>query len=300
VTGIFSSTDKGATWTRVNDDAHQYGGPGNGQFVQGDMNTYGRVYMSTAGRGIAYGSTIQEPFTLPSNNFTVLITDLTCSGNNDGKISITAVQDLNYQAVLTVNGTATSYPFTTTLDISTLNAGTYPLCIYVVGQSGFQQCYSLTLTGPKPLSVYTTSVTGSRNIVVNLSGASLYQVQLNDKTFTTTADTITLPLANGLNTLTVSTDKACQGAYTKNIFVDGNKNAYPNPFASTMNIDMGTDPSKSAFIRVYAINGIMVYSKAVMVNSGTIPLDLSTLKRGTYLINIKTDAGESSIKIEKK
>jgi len=33
----------------------QYGGPANGQFVMGDMNTFGTVYMSTAGRGIAYG-----------------------------------------------------------------------------------------------------------------------------------------------------------------------------------------------------------------------------------------------------
>lgn len=55
VTGIHRSIDEGATWTRVNDDAHEYGGPGNGQFVLGDMNVYGRVYMSTAGRGIAYG-----------------------------------------------------------------------------------------------------------------------------------------------------------------------------------------------------------------------------------------------------
>ena len=39
---------------RVNDDAHEFGGPANGQFVMGDVNTYGRVYMSTAGRGIVY------------------------------------------------------------------------------------------------------------------------------------------------------------------------------------------------------------------------------------------------------
>ncbi len=55
VTGIFSSTDQGASWTRINDDTHQYGGPANGQFVIGDWNIAGRVYMSTAGRGIAYG-----------------------------------------------------------------------------------------------------------------------------------------------------------------------------------------------------------------------------------------------------
>lgn len=55
VTGLFRSDDQGAMWTRINDDAHEFGGPGNGQFVLGDMGTYGRVFMSTVGRGIIYG-----------------------------------------------------------------------------------------------------------------------------------------------------------------------------------------------------------------------------------------------------
>lgn len=55
VTGVFRSIDEGVTWVRVNDDAHQYGGPGNGNFILGDMNTFGTVYMSSAGRGIVYG-----------------------------------------------------------------------------------------------------------------------------------------------------------------------------------------------------------------------------------------------------
>lgn len=55
VTGIFRSIDQGVTWERVNDDLHQYGGTGNGNFIVGDMNVYGRVYMSTVGRGIVYG-----------------------------------------------------------------------------------------------------------------------------------------------------------------------------------------------------------------------------------------------------
>jgi hypothetical protein len=54
--GVLRSTDAGATWVRVNDEAHQYGGSGNAHMINGDLNVYGRVYMSTAGRGIAYGS----------------------------------------------------------------------------------------------------------------------------------------------------------------------------------------------------------------------------------------------------
>lgn len=52
-TGVFQSIDEGANWIRVNDDAHEYGGLANGEFVVGDMNSFGVVYMSTAGRGIA-------------------------------------------------------------------------------------------------------------------------------------------------------------------------------------------------------------------------------------------------------
>ncbi len=55
VTGLFRSIDEGATWQRINDDQHEFGGPGNGQFVIGDPNVYGRVYMSTAGRGTVFG-----------------------------------------------------------------------------------------------------------------------------------------------------------------------------------------------------------------------------------------------------
>jgi xyloglucan-specific exo-beta-1,4-glucanase len=54
--GVYRSTDEGRTWARVNDDQHQYGGLGNGGFVRGDMNVFGRVYISTAGRGIPYGT----------------------------------------------------------------------------------------------------------------------------------------------------------------------------------------------------------------------------------------------------
>ncbi|MCQ2091148.1 MAG: 1,4-beta-glucanase [Fibrobacter sp.] len=54
--GIYRSTDKCKTWERINDDMHQFGGPGNGKFVVGDMNTYGVVYMSTVGRGTIVGA----------------------------------------------------------------------------------------------------------------------------------------------------------------------------------------------------------------------------------------------------
>ncbi|MDK1473142.1 RICIN domain-containing protein [Streptomyces sp. 549] len=55
VTGVFRSTDKGATWLRINDDAHQWGAIGSQGVITGDPDTYGRVYVGTNGRGLQYG-----------------------------------------------------------------------------------------------------------------------------------------------------------------------------------------------------------------------------------------------------
>ncbi len=55
VTGVFRSTDEGATWVRVNDDAHQWGNISGSGVVTGDPDTYGRVYIGTNGRGLQYG-----------------------------------------------------------------------------------------------------------------------------------------------------------------------------------------------------------------------------------------------------
>jgi photosystem II stability/assembly factor-like uncharacterized protein len=50
--GFFRSDDMGASWTRINDDQHQYGWV---NCISGDPRIYGRVYIGTGGRGILYG-----------------------------------------------------------------------------------------------------------------------------------------------------------------------------------------------------------------------------------------------------
>ncbi|KJS56129.1 carbohydrate-binding protein [Streptomyces rubellomurinus subsp. indigoferus] len=54
VTGLFRSTDGGSTWTRINDDQHQFGGSVI-NVVSGDPDVYGRVYLGGYGRGVVYG-----------------------------------------------------------------------------------------------------------------------------------------------------------------------------------------------------------------------------------------------------
>jgi len=115
VTGIFRSIDQGATWTRINDEDHEFGGPGNGQFVIGDWNTYGRVYMSSVGVGIVYGdvsttttptvtiSTTANSNTICSGYSTIITATTTVTGGTISKVEF-------YDGT-SLLGTATTSPY---------------------------------------------------------------------------------------------------------------------------------------------------------------------------------------------
>jgi photosystem II stability/assembly factor-like uncharacterized protein len=52
VSGIYQSLDGGASWSRINDDKHQWGGV---NYVTGDMRIFGRVYIGAARGGVIVG-----------------------------------------------------------------------------------------------------------------------------------------------------------------------------------------------------------------------------------------------------
>ncbi len=52
--GVYRSTDEGKSWERINDDTQRWGNVNNK--ISGDPKTFGRVYISTNGRGIIMGN----------------------------------------------------------------------------------------------------------------------------------------------------------------------------------------------------------------------------------------------------
>ena len=62
--GLYRSDDTGATWTRINDDSHQFGWINQ---IVGDPNVYGRIYIATGGRGVIIGDLVPCSPAMPTS-----------------------------------------------------------------------------------------------------------------------------------------------------------------------------------------------------------------------------------------
>ena len=178
VLGIHRSIDEGATWTRVNDNDHEYGGPGNGEFVIGDMNIYGRVYMSTAGRGIVYG----EPVSCTSTAIVPYIQINGGSWQQTASASLAAGGTVKIGPQPTTGGswswtgpnnfTATTREITIS-NIQTAQAGTYTATYTNTSGCQSTQAFSITLTGNSAIVVRARGVAGSETIDLRVNNTTV-------------------------------------------------------------------------------------------------------------------------------
>lgn len=239
-------------------------------------------------------------FTLPASNFKLGITSATCKGSSDGSVNITAVQNLNYTATVTGNGLNTPYPFTRSTIINNLAAGTYHICMTVAGQPNFSQCYDAVVTEPADLSVY-SMINTDNSLTLALSGGSQYNILLNGATYTTSDNSITLPMAEGNNDLTVSTDRLCQGSYKKLINISGKLIPYPDPFGGILNLNLGNNTINNVLVDIHNVaDGKLVYSQKYIAQSGVLQLDLTNLDNGVYALHLSMDNFDKVYKIIKK
>lgn len=237
---------------------------------------------------------------LPASNFTISANSATCHGSANGTISISAAQSLNYTATITGGSVNTSYPFTTSTTIGNLAAGTYNVCFTVAGISSYQQCFTIVITEPKDLAVYAAVNNTIQSVNLTLDGGGTYFVTLNGVTTTTTASNITLALNKGVNDVTVTTDKPCQGIYQHLFDLSADILAYPNPFSATLNVSLGNDPVSSATVELFNTAGVKVYSKQFSKASGIVQIDPPNLIPGMYVLKLTTGPTEKIFKVVKQ
>jgi hypothetical protein len=120
--GVYRSQDAGKTWVCINTD-HLYGGTGNGNYLVGDMDEFGKVYMSTVGCGIVYGqiagSTPKETTTKATTTSAPKTTTTTVSATSNPKATL--IGDANLDKGVTVADAVTILQYIGNKDKYALN-----------------------------------------------------------------------------------------------------------------------------------------------------------------------------------
>jgi hypothetical protein len=239
-------------------------------------------------------------FLLPPSNFTIIKTDEICRSSNNGKIKITAEKLYNYTATLVTDSVSKEFNFTNGVEIRDLRAGTYRLCITIKDKPGFSSCYDIVIKEPVDLAVLTKIEMEGEVVSLQLSGGTNYHIELNGKSFNTSATSITLALQQGINTLIIKADKECLGIYKNTIIIPGKLLYFPNPFMDRFTILIKGDNSREVIVNLYDITGKQVMSKLQPIQNGTVNVDASFLSSGIYTASIQSRVAIHTFKIIKK
>lgn len=240
---------------------------------------------SPGGQAIKEGFTFK--FTLPTNNFSISATGLSCRGTMNGIISIKTLQTLNYTATITGNGQNSRYGFSNSLELKNLSPGIYEVCFTIATESTFKQCFEIVVTEPKDLALFSLVNKQENKLNLKLEGSDIYFVELNGKLTKTSMSELQLSLKTGLNKVKVYTDKQCQGMIERSFFVDAVQ-VYPNPFDTELNLILGSEYLGTIKVGISDMGGRLIYSKDHHSDGGLLKLNLEDLAPGPYLLQISS------------
>lgn len=240
-----------------------------------------------------------EVFSLPTNNFSVKTQSETCSSTNNGSITITAIENYTYTAILT--GTReTIKSFNSDITFTNLSAGKYSVCITLEEQPDYEQCYDITVSEPENLLVTSSINLNTNKITLTLKGAENYFVTLNEQIYSTSKDEIILDLNAVTNILNVKTDKTCQGEHKDVIILENTLLLHPNPIKNnTLFIELGQTNDPIVQVDMHTITGALISSKKYDVIANRIQIDIPNIKKGMYIVKIKTKKQTLCYKIVK-
>ena len=226
-----------------------------------------------------------EIFSLPTNNFSLKTTGESCIDSNDGKINLTALESLDYTA--TLNETS-NFAFNQELEIDNLVTGVYTLCITVANQPDYEQCFSFEIQEPESITVSSKVNIDAKNITFTLSGSTEYYITINDQNYRTSDSSITLPLNNIENSISVTGEKACQGTFSKTVVLSDQFLVYPNPISSdflTVFLNKNNE-FNSVNVLVNSIDGKTIVNEQFKVENDIITIDFSSFSDGTYILSV--------------
>jgi alpha-galactosidase len=242
-------------------------------------------------------------FSLASDNYKIQSTNVSCPGNNNGKITLNVGdRSLNYTVSITglanfsLPNAAGSYEYST----PNLAPGVYDICFKVNGIPNYQECYQITIVEPAIVDVSTIVNKVAGTVTLKLKGSDSYTLTLNGVESRVDSNEHTIALQSGLNTISVKGKQDCQGVFSKQIYLSDSLTVYPNPATNFVRVDtpqMGDEVQ----VKLFSVDGALLMN--FMQNtkeSKSFEVDLATLKSGLYILSIGDQKLEQSVKIIKK
>ena len=239
---------------------------------------------------------------LPTNNFSVSIQSEACRENNDGSITVIAMDTtLDYDASLTGNGVDTSNQFMEQTTFPNLAAGTYQLCI--TGSDGLtnfrETCFEVVVDQPEELGVLANLLADGKTVRLQISGGQLYNIELNGLVEQTTESDFFVDLEPGLNVLKVTTGLLCQGTFEKQFFVADTPIIFPNPATALINISSRFQ-DQEVTVNIYSAEGRLIKRKKTRVEGYTFDLNVSELSNGLYYVVLEAMGMSQTSKLIKQ
>ena len=239
-------------------------------------------------------------YLFPATNFTINTQSESCRSSDDGKIVIDAILELDYEITLSGNGINSTENFTENYTSENLSAGTYDFCI--TGTDGnilFEsQCFNVVITEPEVLNVSSKQSLNGKQTTLELSGGTLYTIELNGVLLQTTKSKVTLDLKTGENALKVYTNIPCQGVYSEELLSIQEPVLYPNPFTSSTNLYLGY--SQDIELRIYTNTGQLISTKNYNLDRIELDVDFAPLPPGVYFVSYTGKALKGTIKVIKQ
>lgn len=236
----------------------------------------------------------------PTDNFEVSVTSNSCIGTNDGSIFISVI-DENFQYQVTVDGKQyglnSNYGYSTIVE--NLGVGTYPVCFTVSGYNDFEQCYTLILSQPDPISVDESQSYDGETLYLDLDGSSLFSLIHNGLNTEVSNGELIIPLQKGLNTIRISTAYDCQGIFEKSYFNSEEIVVYPNPTSGKLSVIVGGHDLEAEVI-IRDIRGLSLTNTIVdLKENRQIDFDLESYPKGVYFVKVISQTVMQTSKIIK-
>ncbi|WP_271785161.1 BspA family leucine-rich repeat surface protein [Aquimarina algiphila] len=223
---------------------------------------------------------------LPENNFTLTTASETCVDKNNGIISISATEPLNY--IATINNE--TYNFTSSIVIPDLTPDIYSFCITIDGITGCEQCFELTIEEAAVVTGKTTLDLDTMNVEM-ASGTAPYMAMINDKVVGEyTSNTFAVKVQHG-DVLDVVSSLACEGKLSARVDFFDKITITPNPTQGDVILTV-PNGGETMNVTIHNALGMMVSSGVYSIINSKVNLPMESLSAGIYFVRIEGSVSE--------